>query len=145
MQLTAHFSLTEFTRSDMASRLHIDNTPPPEAVENLRALCTEVLEPLRQHFNVPIAISSGYRSPPLNKAVGGAPSSQHQHGEAADIHIPDYATGLKWFSWLKDHCPYDCLIKERASPTAKTFWIHVSHRRTGKQRKRAIYDMIKNP
>ncbi|MDE5560912.1 MAG: hypothetical protein K2J00_03775 [Bacteroidaceae bacterium] len=60
--------------------------------------CQEILEPLRQYAGQPIIIRSGNRCPALNKAVGGVPNSQHQTGEAVDIHIPDVATGNRWFS-----------------------------------------------
>ena len=85
MQLTKHFILEEFERSGTAARLHIDNKIPAALVPNIRHLCEEVLEPLREHFNEPIYISSGYRCEELNRAVGGVTNSQHIRGEAADI------------------------------------------------------------
>lgn len=94
MKLTDHFSLSEFTRSSTADRLHINNTidlsvPSGQSVfKNLKNLCEQVLEPLREHFGIPVVICSGYRCPQLNKAVGGVPNSQHLKGEAADIVLP---------------------------------------------------------
>ena len=82
-----HFSKQEMQRSGMAIRLGIENKPGREEEENLKALCLNVLEPLRKRFGR-IIITSGYRSEALNKAVFGEPSSQHLKGEAADIHIP---------------------------------------------------------
>lgn len=83
--MTKHFTLEEFERSQAAARLHIDNRVPAALVPNIRHLCEEVLEPLREHFNEPIYISSGYRCEELNRAVGGVANSQHIRGEAADI------------------------------------------------------------
>ena len=86
--MTPHFSLNEFTRSQTASRLGIDNTPPDRVKKNLKLLAEAVLEPVRSHFGKPVRISSGYRSLALNDAVGSKSSSQHTKGEAADFEIP---------------------------------------------------------
>ena len=88
-----------------------------------RTLCREVLEPLRQHVGKPIRISSGYRCPALNKAVGGVATSQHLTGEAADIHLDSIEEGREWFKWLMDNTNVDQLIWERSGSTR---WIHVS-------------------
>ena len=142
--LTPHFRLSEFTRSATAQARGIDNTPTEEIVSNLRHLCENVLEPLRQHFGEPITISSGYRSTALNRAVGGASNSQHMTGEAADIRVPDSATGMKWFAWMMEHLEYDQLIKERATKSSKSFWIHVSLKAHSQQRQHVICNLIKN-
>lgn len=129
MKLTGHFTLEEMTRSATAVALGIDNTPDTEAVENLKNLCTEVLEPLRQWAGVPVIVSSGYRSPELNRAVGGVPHSQHRKGEAADIRIPNLTEGRKYLEFILDHCRFDQLIWEH--DRHGTHWIHVSCRRQG--------------
>ena len=86
--LTPHFKLSEFTKSTTARKNGIDNTPPREAVENLRALCEHTLEPLRDAIGLPIIISSGYRCKPLNELlVHAARKSQHINGEAADFWV----------------------------------------------------------
>ncbi len=130
MQLTPHFKLSEFTRSATASRLGIDNTIPEALIPNLRNLCEQVLEPLRVYYGRPIIISSGYRSPPLNKAVGGVSNSQHLLGEAADIApSPPMQGDLEgpilalWAEWIMDNCCFDQLIIERAQSAS---WLHVS-------------------
>lgn len=87
MRLSANFNLHEFTRSAKAAELGIDNTPAPEHIEAMRLLCVHILQPLREHLGKPIAITSGYRSPALNEAVGGAKGSQHSLGQAADIKV----------------------------------------------------------
>uniref|UniRef100_UPI004027BC86 D-Ala-D-Ala carboxypeptidase family metallohydrolase n=1 Tax=Prevotella sp. TaxID=59823 RepID=UPI004027BC86 len=85
MQLSPHFSLEELTRSTAARNLSIDNSPNKSELANLRLLAESVLEPLRQAFGKPIVVNSGFRCEALNKAVGGARSSQHMLGQAADI------------------------------------------------------------
>ena len=124
--LTKNFALSEFTRSETATRLGLDNTPPQDAVSNLQCLCQEVLEPLREYAQRPIVITSGYRCRRLNEALGGATHSQHCLGEAADIWLPDAETGHDWFMFIADYLHFDQLIWEFSGPTA---WIHVSYRR----------------
>jgi uncharacterized protein YcbK (DUF882 family) len=85
MQLSKHLALAEVTRSNEAKRKGISNEPTPEHLKNFQLLAEKVFEPIREHFAVPIKISSGYRSAALNKAIGGAASSQHCSGEAIDI------------------------------------------------------------
>lgn len=145
VQLSPHFKLSEFTKSSTATVRHIDNTPNDEQVKNLKALCENVLEPLRQHFNVPIIIGSGFRCPKLNAAVGGVKNSQHQYGEAADIHIPDEATGKRWFVWLMDNVPYHQLIWEKSTPSSTHHWIHVAFKRIGTNKQQVIQNLVKHP
>jgi uncharacterized protein YcbK (DUF882 family) len=87
MKISQYFSLSEFTRSQTAARQYIDNTPSEIAIENIKKLATQVLDPLREAIGKPITVSSGYRSPRLNKAVGGAENSDHMRGLSADIII----------------------------------------------------------
>ena len=87
MQLTRHFTLKEFTQSNTAQAEGIDNTAPPEVIQNLRSLCVKVLQPLRDFVNRPVEVNSGYRSEALNDAVGGVPNSFHLDGLAADVEI----------------------------------------------------------
>ena len=84
MRLTEHFTLEEFVNSQIATRRRLDNTPSPQVIENLKRVA-EVLEQVRELVKRPIIISSGYRSPSLNVAVGGAAKSAHVNGLAADI------------------------------------------------------------
>lgn len=145
IQLTPHFKLSEFIKSATATARGIDNTPNEQVISNLKPLCEQVLEPLRSHFNVPIIIGCGYRSPALNKAVGGVSNSQHMTGEACDIHLPDEATGKRWFLWLMEFSVFDQLIWEKSTPTSKHHWIHVSFKHSGKQRMQVIQNLVKNP
>ena len=86
--LTPHFELREFTESATAMKQGIANVPPPEAVENLRRLCTHTLEPLREKLGLPIIITSGFRTKALNEIlVHAARKSQHMAGQAADFYV----------------------------------------------------------
>ena len=85
MKLSDHFYLSEFTRSQTASRKGIDNTPTAEDTRNMKMLCQKILEPLRKLYGKPIYISSGFRCSELNFAIGGSSNSQHMSGEAADL------------------------------------------------------------
>ena len=137
MQITEHFTVEEFERSSTADRLGIDNRVPAVLFPNLRTLCEVVLEPLRAFAGKPIVISSGYRCPTLNRAVGGVSQSQHLRGEAADLHLPSIAEGRTWFRWLMDNTTFDQLIRER-NPQG-TCWIHVSCKAdTGQNRNRVV-------
>lgn len=155
MKLTDYFQLSEFEKSSTATSLHIDNHVPASLIPNLQNLCAQVLEPLRQHFNVPIVIGSGYRCPSLNKAVGGVKNSQHMTGEAANIHIPVYdfvdSNGNhhsnmeilnKWMRWIIDNTDFDQCIKETTN--RRTYWIHVSCKRDrSKNRHQVISFLLK--
>ena len=122
--LTKHFTLEEFSHSSTAKARGIDNTVPKQLVPALRNLCERVLEPLRERVKEPVIISSGYRCPALNKAVGGTNTSQHMKGEACDIYMEDKTKLRKWFAILMDG-DFDQLIFERNRRTDRC-WIHVS-------------------
>ena len=139
MQLSNNFRLSEFTRSDTAKRLGIVNEcSSVEQVLNLAYLCHMVLQPLRDRFG-PIRITSGYRCPELNRAVGGASNSQHMRGEAADIHLPSVERGKEYLAFLKTLPVFDQLIWEENKGTC---WIHVSAKRLAGNR-REIKNIIK--
>ena len=140
IQLSEHFKLSEFTRSATATARKIDNTPSQEVISNLKVLCQNVLEPLRDFAQQPVVISSGYRCPQLNIKVGGVYSSQHTLGEACDIRLPvskhttqrdgkahtDKEILNSWFDWIVSNTDFDQAIIETAN--GKDFWIHVSCR-----------------
>jgi zinc D-Ala-D-Ala carboxypeptidase len=140
MQLSAHLSLAEVTRSDSAKRKGISNQPTPEHIENFKKLAEKVFEPIRNHFGVPIHISSGYRSKALNEAIGGSLTSQHCSGEAIDIDMDGSTNGVSnadVFKYIKDHLQFDQLIWEFGS-SSNPDWVHVSYETTGRQRKQIL-------
>lgn len=123
MKLTAHFDLSELTASQTAVRFGIDNTPPPSVVESLKRTAMG-LEMLRGILLAPIIISSGYRSPALNKAIGGSSKSQHLAGEAVDFICPGFGPPLDVCrAIVKSGIKFDQLIYEGT-------WVHVSFRAT---------------
>lgn len=127
-QLSPHFHLSEFVTSQTAERRGLDNTPPAWAIDNLRDLCLKVLEPVRVHFDRPVVISSGYRAPAVNRAVGGAASSQHCMGQAADIEVPG-VSNVDLANWIWRKLNYDQLILEFYTPgQPSSGWVHVSWR-----------------
>jgi hypothetical protein len=115
MKLTDHFTLAELTGSDTAVRRGLDNTPPPDVLHNL-GLLAQQLEKVRVLLeNKPVIVTSGYRSPHLNRVVGGAKNSAHISGLAADIKVPDYGTPLQVCRLLESYADtlgYDQLIQE---------------------------------
>ena len=138
MQLSKHLALAEVTRSDAAKRKGISNEPTPEHLKNFQLLAEKVFEPIREHFAVPVKISSGYRSAALNKAIGGAASSQHCSGEAIDIDMDGTSiTNAQIFNYIKDNLNFDQLIWEFGTK-ANPDWVHVSYESTGKQRKQIL-------
>lgn len=140
MQLSKHLSLAEVTRSDSAKRKGISNQPTPEHLENFKILAAKVFEPIREHFGVPIHISSGYRSKELNAAIGGSLTSQHCSGEAIDIDMDGSASGVSnadVFKYIKDNLQFDQLIWEFGTDKNPD-WVHVSYESTGKQRKQIL-------
>lgn len=139
MNLSKHFTLSEMTRSEAATRLGVANTPPPEAVEALKALCENVLEPLRVAMGKPMRVNSGYRGPEANKAVGGSSSSQHCKGEAADIEFDGFDNKKLAQKIIDMKLPFDQLILEFYKPgDPNSGWVHVSHKKGGKQRGEVI-------
>jgi len=132
-----YFTLYEMTQSPTARRLHINNTATDKVANNLLELVTNVLDPLRLAWGHPIVVTSGYRCPKLNKAVGGATNSQHQYGQAADIrtvsdHPDDNMRLLQCL--LELNLPFDKLIAEYVDGQGRPDWIHVSY----SQQKRGI-------
>jgi len=127
MQLSEHFTYAELTRSTTAVRKGLSNAPTKEHAANLVQLCNEVLEPLRKLYGRPIRISSGYRSPALNKAVGGSASSHHCYGMAVDIDQGSPAENMKIFNLLKAYGTFTQLIYEFGNLEDGPDWVHVSY------------------
>jgi hypothetical protein len=123
MDLTPNFKLWEFITSPTADRLGLDNIPSTQEIANLVQLCDQILQPARNVLG-PLRISSGYRSSALNKAVGGAKSSDHLTGFAADI-IPISVGTRKFAEWVVKNCNFDQVILEFGTPNEPN-WIHIS-------------------
>lgn len=144
MQLSKNLSLSEMIISDSAKRAGIFNTPSEVHLANMKKLAMNIFQPIREHFNHPIHISSGYRSPALNKLIGGSASSQHSSGEAIDIDMDGSTiSNAQIFDWIKHNLVFDQLIWEFGTD-ANPDWVHVSYESTGKQRKQILKAVRKN-
>lgn len=133
MKVSKYVTLAELTHSQTAIRLGIDNRPTPEVSANLKLVCTKVFDPIREHFGKPIRISSGYRSPILNKKIGGAKNSQHTTGEALDLQGMEGLKNSQIFNYIKNNLDYDQLIWEYGTATEPA-WVHVSYRKSGNRK-----------
>ena len=141
-RISKNFTLDEFTTSATAKAKGIANIPDNQQVANLCALVNNVLQPLRDAMGHEIKIGSGFRCTALNKAVGGVFNSQHLTGQAADLCIDgDKIKGKRWFDWIKAHCEFDQLIWEHNAKGS--YWVHVSFRMDGKNRKQVIGNLLK--
>ena len=142
MKISKNFTLEELTASATAKAKGISNNPGQTDIVNLCGLVHNVLQPLRNWWGKEVKIGSGYRSLALNRAVGGVSNSQHMKGEAADLCIDgDIQKGKSWFQYIKQHCEFDQLIWEHNAKG--TYWVHVSYRCDGKNRKQVINNLIK--
>ena len=140
IQLSEHFTLSEFTKSITADRLGIENKPDYRQRLALQHLCREVLEPLRQHYGKPIRITSGFRCEELNRAVGGVGRSQHLFGEAADLSVPNELVARDWFQWIAHNTNFDQMLFEH-SARLRNRWLHISCRTNRREnRHQAIFN-----
>ena len=117
-KISEHFTMYDVVNSATALARKIDNRPTAQVVTNATALIKNVLEPIRNHFNSPLNVNCMYRSPNLNKAVGGVSTSQHVKGQAADITVNNHSI-QEVFNYIKKNLIYDQLIYEGT-------WIHIS-------------------
>ena len=129
MQLSKNFSLAELTKSQTAERMGLDNNPSEGEVENLRLLCERVLQPVRDHFNKVVTISSGYRSEVLSRKIGSSSKSQHCLAMAADFEIFSVPNN-EVADWIKQNLMFDQLLLEFWKPgigNENSGWIHCSY------------------
>ena len=139
MKLSKYVSLAEVTRSDTAKRKGIDNSPTAEHLENLKVICEDVFDKVREHFGVPLFISSGYRSAALNKAIGGSATSDHNLGRALDLDQDGHGNGVTnadVFNYIKSNLDFDQLIWEFGTDKNPD-WVHVGYRK-GSNRKQIL-------
>ena len=136
MVISQHVTLGELIRSESAKRHGISNMPTPEHIENLKAICEHIFEPIRAEFRVPIYISSAYRSKDLNKLVKGSSTSQHCKGEALDLDMDGHShsvTNKDIFDFIVAKLPFDQVINE-----FNYAWVHVSYKANGPQRHQVL-------
>lgn len=133
-----YFTIDELCASDTAERKKIDNTPNADARLRMQRLIEQLLDPIRAAWGAPITVNSGYRSPALNRAVGGVATSQHVKGEAADITVGSTAENKRLFDKIVElqkagRIAFDQLIDE-----SNYAWVHVSYR-SGKNRNQTLH------
>jgi hypothetical protein len=127
MQLTNNFTLAEMVKSDTALRHDMDNIPGETEIENLKRLCEQILQPIREHFKTGVKVNSGFRHPEVNAKVGGSKTSDHCKGQAADIEIPGIPNA-DLAAWIMDNLTYTQLILEFYTPgVPDSGWVHVSY------------------
>ena len=138
MAISEHISYKEGVYSRTATRLDIDNEPNNEQMDNMCLLAQEVFEPLRMWVGGPIKINSFFRSPKLNKAIGGSTKSQHCHGQAIDIDDTfGRATNAEMYDFIKEHLDFDQMIWEFGNEDNPD-WVHVSYVSEHKNRNRCL-------
>jgi len=138
MGISKHISDKESVYSRTAQRLGIDNTPTQEHKDNMVKLAVEVFEPLRSYASGPIKINSFYRSPELNKAIGGSSKSQHCNGQAIDIDDTfGILTNAEMYKFIKQHLDFDQMIWEFGDEDNPD-WVHVSYVSEDENRNRCL-------
>ena len=135
MILSKNLSLVEVTKSATAIKHGIANEPTPEHLQSLKDIAENVFQPIRDHFSMPIAVSSGYRSNALNELIGGSKRSQHSKGQALDLDADVYGgvTNREIFIYIKENLDYDQLIYEFGTDEEPA-WVHVSYKSQGNRR-----------
>ena len=138
MQLSKHFSLSEFEKSSTATRLGIKNKAGSGEIKNLTDLCYAVLEPVRAKFEKPILVTSGFRSEELCVAIKSSKTSQHTKGQAVDFEIMGISN-LQVALWIENNCDFDQLILEfwKEEEGANSGWVHCSYNE-GSNRKQVL-------
>jgi uncharacterized protein YcbK (DUF882 family) len=131
MKLTENFTLAELTKSETAEKNNLDNTPNEQQIECLRQLCVHILQPLRDDFQKPLVVSSGFRSKKLSLLIKSKPTSQHCLGQAADFIIPSI-DNKKVFKHIIENLPMDQVILEYYQEDdmkdySNKGWIHCSY------------------
>lgn len=138
MSISKHISYKEGVYSRTATRLGIKNNPNAEQMENMITIAEEVFEPLRAYVGGPIKINSFFRSPELNKAIGGSTKSQHCHGQAIDLDDTfGRCTNAEMFEFIKKYLNFDQIIWEFGDDNNPD-WVHVSYVSPDRNRKRCL-------
>ena len=127
MKLSPNFSLAEMIKSDTALRLDMENEPDDDHIDNMIALCENVLQKVRDHYGKGVKVNSGFRHPDVNAKVGGSKTSDHCRGMAADIEIPGVANA-DLAEWIVENCEFRQVILEFYTPgVPDSGWVHVSY------------------
>jgi hypothetical protein len=134
MLLSKSFTLNELTKSQEATRLGIDNAPNEEHILNLKLLCENVLQPIRDFYGMPLSVSSGYRSAALCEAIGSSSKSQHTKGQAADFEIFGVAN-KDLANFVVKNLDYDqCILEFWNENEPNSGWVHCSFNASGNRK-----------
>ena len=134
MNLSKSFTLNELTKSQEALRVGIDNTPNDEHIENLKILCENILQPIRDFYGMPLSVSSGYRSAALCEAIGSSSKSQHTKGQAADFEIFGVAN-KDLADFVVKNLDYDqCILEFWNENEPNSGWVHCSFNSSGNRK-----------
>src|SRR6056300_1498530 len=138
MKLSNNFSLKELTASQTAERKGISNNPSEDHMNNLKELCENVLQKVRDHYGKVVSVSSGYRSPVLCLAIGSSVNSQHAKGEAADFEIFG-VSNAELCKWIAENLEFDQMILEFHNlDEPNSGWVHCSYKADGDNRKQIL-------
>ena len=138
MKLSNNFSLKEMTASQTAERKGISNNPSEDHMNNLKELCENILQKVRDHYGKVVSVSSGYRSPELCVAIGSSVNSQHAKGQAADFEVYGLSNA-ELCKYIAENLDFDQLILEYHNiGEPNSGWIHCSYRSDGENRKQIL-------
>ena len=127
MKLSKDFTLQELSKSETADQNNINNIPTADHITNLVLLCQHILQPVRLHFDKPVTITSGYRSPELCLLVGSKPTSQHTFGQAADFKIAGVPNKVV-SDWIVNTLDFDqCILEFWKQEEPNSGWVHCSY------------------
>jgi len=128
-KISKHITLAEATKSQTAKRKGINNEPDAYELQAMKLVAEKIFEPIREHFNVPISVTSFFRSKRLNTAIGGSATSQHCTGEAMDLDADVFGgvTNKEIFDYIKNNLEFDQLICEFPDSSGNPSWVHVSY------------------
>ena len=143
-KISKHIAYSEGIRSEIAKRENISNEPDVVQLACMKLIAETVFENAREYFEVPIYISSFFRSGALNKALKGAKGSQHMKGEAMDLDCDVYGeiTNKELFEYIKENCYFDQLILENVGEDGTGGWVHVSYKKEGNRNEVLIMTKI---
>ena len=138
MQISKNVSYNEAIKSNTATRLGIDNLPDQKQIDNMKLVADKIFQPLREFVGGPIKTNSFFRSPDLNRAIGGSSKSQQCLGLAMDLDDTfGHKTNAEMFNWIRENLDYDQMIWEFGSDDNPA-WVHVSYVSPEKNRNRCL-------
>jgi zinc D-Ala-D-Ala carboxypeptidase len=144
MNLSKSFTLNELTKSQEATRLGIDNIPNEEEIQNLKILCENILQPIRDFYGMPLSVSSGYRSAALCEAIGSSSKSQHTKGQAADFEIFGIAN-KDVAEFIVKNLEYDqCILEFWNENEPNSGWVHCSYSVNGNRKQYLKAEKLNN-